>query len=62
MNIMPDFSGLGFPISKFQMLYMASFIFAGIVIILSFYKPGIVLCKDISKKSSCKSISSSNSM
>lgn len=46
MNVMPDLNGLSFPISKFQMLYVVSFISAAIVIFISFYKPGIVLCKD----------------
>ncbi len=62
MGIMPDLSGLGFPISKFQMLYLISFISAGIVIILSFYKPGIILHEDRTKKPQSSSSSSSKTV
>jgi Na+/melibiose symporter-like transporter len=44
------FSLLGFPISKFQFLYIVSFILIFIVVILSFYKPGIISGQKIDKK------------
>lgn len=42
INIMPDLGNLIFPISKFQLLYMISFITGGIVVFFTFIKPGYI--------------------
>lgn len=58
MNVMPDFSWFAFPINKFQLLYLVSFVFAGFVIFLSFYKPGMVFNRDgYENEDSCKNTS-----
>ena len=48
MNIMPKFGNVVFPISKFQMLYITSFITGGIVVFLTFIKPGFIRTKHLS--------------
>ncbi|HHV97412.1 MAG TPA: MFS transporter [Clostridiaceae bacterium] len=42
MKILPDFSTHIFPVSKFQLLYLISFIAAGFVIFFIFIKPGFI--------------------
>ena len=42
INIMPDFSTGVFSASKFQLLYLISFITGGIVVFVTFIKPGFI--------------------
>jgi len=40
INVMPDYSGLAFPLSNFQLLYLVSFITGALVVMVTFYKTG----------------------
>ena len=51
IKIMPDLSKMVFPISKFQFLYIISFVTGGLVVLFTFIKPGFIKNKFINQNS-----------